>query len=215
MGLKILPDPIGKLGGGGMSVVGGGGVVYLLRDLYTDALAAGLVNGTLATDGINLRTVADAENLLSLSGGKLVIAGGRATPDFGNPGLRYPAIITAAGVTLIASINVTNAGYFIIGYGSTATLADIPDRSAFYVQTTALVIYHAQNPSANLATIVPGTDYQFKIEFLASGANYWIKGGIYADWILIYTSATALPATLYPKVSNYQAAIAVDSLEIL
>ena len=89
---------------------------YDLRDKFNDDRAAGAVNGTLATDGVNTRTVVDTTAKLTISGGAANLTPG---PGWSDPNLQYPSQTRAAGRVL--RISVTPASIWLemmIGWGT-------------------------------------------------------------------------------------------------
>jgi hypothetical protein len=72
---------------------GGGGIIYLFRDLFTTDLAAGSVNATNAEPGPGARSVTDGGNIISITGGALTINGTAS----GDSGVYYATKTRAGG----------------------------------------------------------------------------------------------------------------------
>lgn len=105
------------------------GMNYYIRDEFTEAVAAGALNGTLAEVGI--RNVTDAGNFLSIAGGKLVRGGG----SISSPVLRYAAVVQRIpGVILTWEVPVTSVS--VVGYSNV-----ISTGAAEFYYTTATSAY--------------------------------------------------------------------------
>jgi len=168
-----------------------GGNVYLLDDEFTDTLAAGSVDGTLATDGVNLRTVVDTASKLSLAGGKLVATG----DGNGDPGIWYPATTRIAGRVLLGTMKNLNAGNNQ-QWGYDTDQVSLSSETIFYDSgggTTRI----GEN---NLGTwaMAQDIDYKWAIVLRISGTYYLVKGGAFTDWTLLGVDSTANTATVYP-----------------
>ncbi len=142
--------------------------IFLLRDDFTGNVAAGLLNNTLATDGINLRLASDTENKLSVVSDRLVFNGGKTAPAIGNPGLKYSVpFARAEGMTLDAAVRVTGSSQGAIGFHNTATPAfglksGIRFLNAkFYdaVSTTDLVTRSWSNADKIVRVVIHATGY--------------------------------------------------------
>ncbi len=181
---------------------------YLLEDRFEFDKAAGSVNNSLSTGG-QLRTVNDPSSHLSISGGQLVINGGESA--WGNPGLWYPAQVRVAGKVLLAKWNIAS-GKFEVGWD--VNQSTLIDSHNFYLLSNQIQIDSGALP--NTGAYVVSTNYTVAIVLRKpAGAFYFIKGGAFANWTLLFASATDSTATLYPSVSNYSAAIpAADDIII-
>lgn len=192
-----------------------GGIRYLLRDEFTTDLAAGSVNGTAAEPGPGVRAVVDTENKLSLSGGYLTFASGKASPAYGDPGLWEGAITRTAGKMVIGAINLSTLGYCsFIGYGtgqSGATTESLKQYSTSKVQ----VFCNGGALTIDVApSLVVSTSYRGAVILKTTGTMFFIKGGIYSNWTLLYINSLSNTATLYPACINYNAVFTSDFIRI-
>jgi hypothetical protein len=185
---------------------------YLLRDDFSDALAAGAGNNTLPVPGPGgLRVQIDTESKLSQSGGLLVISGGKAVPAQGDPGRWYPGLARVGGRMLfskaIASFLSTSAQ---VGWDSDQTGAtgmySIALRSAIEIRMAYM------NVVAGVMTT--GVNYSICVILRTSGAFYFMKGGIYTKWTLIAMDLAAMSTPYYPSISNYNGILNFDFLRI-
>lgn len=183
------------MGDGGISLPGGG-ISYLLRDTFSTAIAAGSINGTTCDTG-QARTVTDGNSKLSITGGVASITTGGAAA--GDPGLWYPAQTRQNGLLLFANV-VPSSVTFTVGW-DTAQSGNIG--FAFRINAGGLMGVH-DNGGAILVepAVSPGTTYIIAIGLRsAGGCWYWIKGGIYTNFELIWISPTST-ANLFPGFAN-------------
>jgi len=186
---------------------------YLLRDNFDDVLAAGSVNGMPARPGPGTRTVTDAESKLSLSGGVLSISGGKAAPAYGDPGLWYGAIARAAGRVLLGKLtiaDVTNSCEF--GWDTAA--AGAISAHALRFASDAVNVYAGGAAGPVIATPVDATEYQLAAVLRSTGVYWYIKGGAFTYWTLLWVGSTDNTATLYPAISNYNAVLTADNIRV-
>jgi hypothetical protein len=158
----------------------GGGEQYLLRDDFSDTLAAGSVNGTLAVPGPGTRAVVtDTESKVSLSGGKLVFAGGKAAPAYGDPGLWYGVITRVPGLMMLSQITPDN-NIFMMGLDTNQSGVsggvDLRWATGFLCRGSA--------PA--LCAYTPGATYKIAIAIRTAGYFVLVKGGIYTNWSLMF-----------------------------
>ncbi len=168
---------------------------WLLRDDFTDTRAALAINGTWATDGFNLRTVVDTESKLTIAGGALVCAGGKAIPGWGDPGLWYPAQVRVAGKILLAK-KVQSSGDS--GFGWDTNQSGVPV-SLIETYTTLFDVGVA------CGVFAAGTTYEFAIILRATGVQYFVKGGAYVPRRLVWMNLANNTSPMYPNFGNYSA----------
>jgi hypothetical protein len=176
---------------------------YLLNDTFTTDLAAGSVNGTLADPGPGVRTVLDGNAKLALSSGALaVVTGGVGNFD---PTILYTGVSRIVGRALVMQMTVT-ANRAQLGWlgNNTATAASITNAraAAFDQNTTTLSVISNSATGIAVATLVLSTAYQFAVVARAAGAFYFIKGGVFTNWTLVYVHTTNVQGILYPFLCN-------------
>lgn len=184
---------------------------YTLNDQFTTDRAAGSVNGTLATDGVNTRTVVDTESKLSISSSQLSIAGGKTSPAWGDPQISYPSVSRVAGKIFYGKMNMssTNQGG-IIGFGRETSGYDA---GTIYFASGG-DIYYYENILAKVGTYSGSTDYQTAVVLRSTGAYHFIKGGAYTNWTLLFPSQGYVVTPLYPNIKSYNAAFTADNIRI-
>jgi len=181
---------------------------YELQDEFTTARSAGSVNGTNAEDEYGTstgktRTVTDAENKMSIASGALTVAGGKTSPAVGDPGIWWPSIARAAGRTLFADITPTLSSGKETAIGWDTATSGWPGAHGLDFASTNLNLYDNTTTVNTLGTTVSGTNYQVAMVLRSTGAYYYIKGGTYTNWTLMWISNLNSTATLYPTIGNY------------
>lgn len=183
----------------------------LIFDNFDDALAAGTVDGKPATPGPGARRVTDAESHLSLSGGKVVVSGGLATPDYNDPSLTEsnPAITRVVGQLMVGEFNQISGAHAGIGWYSAAplTVGQLSQwENTFYDN---LGTWHCATKGTakdiTAINLTAGVSHQYAIVLKTVGAYYFARGDTLPDWSLILMVPTDNTATLYPGIANREA----------
>lgn len=162
---------------------------YTLFDTYTAALAAGSVNTTSAEPVGGARSVTDTNSKISITGGVLNFATGAVAND----GVWYSALARQAGRTLLASmILANNTTGSTIGWDATAgsTIND-----AIYFFATSQYIYVRANATSVLVGGYEAATYKTAVVCRASGMFYFIKGGAFTNWTMIWSHLLGSAAT--------------------
>jgi hypothetical protein len=163
----------------------GSSVRYLLRDDFNDTVAAGSVNGTSATPTGGARTIADTNNKISIGAGVLAFATGGVNTDK----ISYSQLARVAGRTFLSEFTpgnnaVTNRMGWD-GFGENITTAAT---STFGVSV---------NGGAAISVGVFGTggdSFKLAVVMRATGAFYFIRGGTFTSWTLVYVGAAGTAA---------------------
>lgn len=166
-----------------MSPGGLGGIVYLLRDQFTTARAAGAVNNTTAEPTGQTRTVTDTNNKLTVTGGLLDLAtGGAAIAD---PGLWYPSMTLRVGQAFIATISNTGVGPSEGYFGWFTVAGSTVSNTLFFIANQV-----RWNASLIIDAYVSGTVYKVAVIQRSAGAWLFIKNGTFTNWTLVWISTT-------------------------
>ena len=171
---------------------------YTLNDQFTTDRAAGAVNGTSAEPTGGTRTVTDTNGKLSITGGALSTATGGVGD--GNPGIWYPLVTRAAGKIMVAEINRSTNGYQYAGFDVNATGAVTGNSIQFY--DTSMRAYDSVGGAPFIDTVASGTLYKLAIVTRTAGAYYFVKGGVFTNWTLVYIHSGNNTASLYPAITN-------------
>lgn len=196
--------------------LGSGSGAYTAYDLYdtfdTD-LAAGEVNGTLATDGVNVRTIVDSDgNKHSITAQKMSLLP-LDTFTYGNPRLTYPAVMRALGRSLTfrstSAVN-TNVSCGFFSPVGTAGKAVITKTGDFI----AMAYGQGGNTLASrYSNYLHATAYQQTIILRASGFAGIVKyAGVHRLGILSSYDNTA---SLYPQFGPHpNGSLSLDNVQI-
>jgi hypothetical protein len=166
---------------------------YLLNDTFTTDRTAGAVNGTAAEPGPGVREATDTNSKLSLASGSVSFAtGGGAASD---PRLSYQPVARATGLLIKGTILHTSQG---ANWGLTQTLAT-PPSEAIRINGTSLSL-RVNAVGLVVGTAATTTRYELAIVLRSSGAHYFIKGGAFSNWTLLWVSALVAVTPLIPVV---------------
>lgn len=196
-GMTAGPLQIGLSGG---VVMGGGGwsPTFLLRDDFLTNRAAGAIGSTVAEPTGGTRTVIDTNSKMSITSEELVIATGGV--GAGNPGLWYPQLTRLVGRAV--------GGKLLFSANAIAIGLDIDQSSGLYDGFRLLsgFLYASVNGTLVLvgATSLL-TTYQCVLVERSAGNLYFVKGGAWADWTLVFVGGSST-AALYPTVGAVAAA---------
>jgi len=173
---------------------------YVLNDEFTTDLPAGSVNGTLATDGVNTRTVVDTTNKLNINSGLLNFTGGLSTPAWGNPGIWYPQVARTPGKTQIIQFYPKVSSLY--GFDNNQSGDNLNYESFYYGNGNLFYVYTGGSNRA-LGTLDPAISYQLAVTLRSTGAYYYLKGGAFNNWTLIWVTNLDSTTTLYPSIIGY------------
>lgn len=190
---------------------------YLLNDTFTTDRAAGAVNGTAPEPGPGgARYVTDTESKLSLASGRVEISGGKASPSWSDPILYYPPQTRQAGRILMfrgVSLGATqNAG---LGWSQSAG-GDPANRQAifYFADTGPRLFCPTSTIGPAVATWATATPYDIAAVLRSAGAYFFIKGGAWAEWSLLWFRDAGATATLYPIAESRNVAVGWDQVLI-
>lgn len=189
---------------------------WLFRDEFAVDAAAPLGSPLPAAPGPGSWVVTDTENKLSRSGGKLVCAGGKAAPAFGDPGIWGPALTRRPGIAMVSLFNFTgSANYCQVGFD--ADQANALGGACHYFEGGTLSIVCGSETTSGSLLVVTGSGQVYKLCTVVAdpGALFFIKGGAFTEWTLAWKSNALPAATLYPALSNFNAAFNLDMMRVL
>lgn len=184
--------------------------LYTLYDQLTTARSAGAVHGTASEPVGGTRTVVDTESKLTIASGELTFAGGKTTPGWGDPGLWYPAVTRALGRVVLGQVsNVATNVYCMAGWATGQS--GLPGAHAFYQSGGNFRVYDNNQIDMAIGVYSAATTYKFAIVLRATGAFYFVKGGAFTNWTLIWISSLNSTATLFPGIINNTASFTADN----
>ena len=175
------------------ALLGGKRIRWLLRDDFNDTLAAGSVNGTPATPGTGTRVIVDTGTKISIGSGLLNFATGATAND----GLWLDVITRTAGRLMVTQLTPADtSGIPATGWDSNQTGA-ILDHLKLTTTTGIQVV--ANGGTAITVGAYSATSYNIVGMMRATGIHWFIKGGAFTNWTLIYITAAG-SGNAYPGV---------------
>lgn len=185
---------------------------YLLRDEFTTADDNPLTSPRTCEPGPGTFAFRDVEGKLTIASGWLEFAA-QATPVYAEEDAVSPLVITrAAGMTLINKFRCSTDGSFYplaLVTSATPTWNATHVEAAFHRAATALSLTATSGAAAGpiIATFVAdSTVYNLALVLAATGQKYYIKGGAFTNWTLLWRSTTGDTAILYAAMAGYNAA---------
>lgn len=168
----------------------------LLRDEFSDNRSAGAVNGTTSDSG-HTRKVVDANNLISISGGKLVIAAAPSGTG-GDPQLWTPAITRTSGLVAIMSVqrSADAGGVLYFGFSTNNTTWHA---TANFFHSSGLAIA-AREPSKDIGLYSLLSSRKFAIALRSSGACQFIENN--GHMLLVWIDNVLNGATNYLSINS-------------
>lgn len=194
--------PLGQGQGGGVGTKDrfGNPPYYLVNDTFTTTRSAGAVNGTRAEPGPGVRDVNDTGSKLSLSGGSLVIA--TAAPGTGNPRLLYATQGRRAGLVAVAALTTPGSGTAgPARAGWTYSPTGIYGTEAVAFNSSNVLEARVNLTNVTVGASALGTAYTVAVVLRASGAYYFIKGGTFTNWTLLWVSTGVTDTPMAPVVA--------------
>ena len=210
-------------------------VKYLLRATF-DAPDQGFANGqVLKTAAVGVQdgqlTVVEVDGTLAISGNKCAFTA-QATPAWGDLGFYSQAITRALGRGLLGTINLaaTNKSPLVMWSNAQAiSYANADGNSVVFSNVGTILIIDSAGLGPAVSSYSASTDYQLAIvlggydaangvpwrsgQAAASylyGAAFFIKGGAFTNWTLLWRTSQGNTATLYAAFSNYDAAGTIE-----
>ena len=174
---------------------------WLIRDEFTDTVAAGSVNGTAAQPGPGTRAVTDTESKLSVGGGALAI-GAKSVLAGGDPAVWYGSIPRTAGVAFFSDITAPDSGTSAF-FGFDNDTSGFANANFFALASVAL---YARNGgvSVSVGNFPAASGRKTCLILRSSGALFFVKTDV-GKWILLWIDSANSAATLYPHIHNYSA----------
>lgn len=203
--VRIIPATSGNLRAGGE---------YVIRDEFTTDRAAGAVNGTASEPGPGTRTVVDTESKLTIAGGALTFAGGKASPSWVDPQFSLSKFTGTAGrISLIRFTPSQADRTFLFGILAD-TAGTLTAQTSYMIFSSAGMRFASGVQENTFGAFSAGTAYQWGIILRATGCFYFIKGGDWTYWTLLYARYLHSNTVCYPFIQNYSATFTADSLRV-
>lgn len=170
--------------------------IYYLNDTFTTARSAGAVNATAAEPGPGTRTITATSDTFSISSGSLQMDGYTSN---GDPRMGYSSAITRTpGRILIGHFSAPGSlGTYQLGFGITVPTA-APRTGIVFNNAGSIYSMEVGSISTRvLGAYVASVNYMFAVILRSSGQFVFIKGGIYTQWSLLWTTSSESQSTLY------------------
>jgi hypothetical protein len=171
---------------------------WVLYDKFTTALTAGNVNGTSAEPVGGARTVTDTNSKITIAGGVLNFATGEAAND----GVWYTSLARALGKTFLAIVTPANTGG-TPNFGWDNNTSGVIRTGIYFA--AAGVINALVAGAAKAVGVYTAASHNVAIVLRGVGAFYFIKGGAFTNWTLLYTSVLDSDAGI-PAIATIDAA---------
>jgi lysophospholipase L1-like esterase len=188
----------------------------LLQDDFTADLAAGALTGTLATDGVNVRTVPlDTALRVQTTGGKLYFNNGAA---WNNPGVYYPEIGRYPGVTMIGMVDKPAAGG-LCQFGFSDVISGVPGGDNPHLFYSSAGDIQSSGDSTGISNIiyVPNASvpasYKFAITMRRRAAFLFLNLG--STWKMVFRSVYSLANALRPAAVGNNSKPYFDTLRVV
>jgi hypothetical protein len=189
MGWLLGKAPLGQGQGGGVGHQADFAAppYYLLRDEFTTDRAAGAVDGTAAEPGPGERDVVDSGGRASIAGGRFVVANSVASFD---PQFIYTGGVRSPGRMVVIEITTANTGNHVsVGWGVGAGSGTNFDHGLRFIQTSIIRINLFDSTAVDVGAFATTTSYLVAVIQRAAGALYFVKGGAYSNWTLLYVES--------------------------
>lgn len=159
---------------------GGNGKQYILFDQFITALAAGAVNNTNAEPVGGARAVVDGASKITIADGVLDTATGSAA---NTDGIRYGSVARQAGRTVLVDTIMTANGGPMFGWDTGQTTVI---QSGLGMTSATLLGVRSNAAQIVVGVVAVDTNYKLAVIMRATGCYYFIKGGAFTNWTLVY-----------------------------
>lgn len=219
----------GALASGRALAVARAATFYLLGPFhFTPAESAPLASPYTESGAVGALTLVQTDGQFSASGGAMAFPS-QGSPVEGDLGFYSGAGLSRlAGRVLQMTINLSsvaaNKYVRVLNWTSNPRVptsaqvsGDLEASVLFSTTSTDGILYRrgAVFPVvAPVVTISVATDYQLALALRNAGAFLLIKGGVFANWTLLWVDDAGSVATLYPMVSNFSLAGTLDNFRV-
>lgn len=200
-----------------LGILGGrASITYLFRDEFTTDAAAPLATPRTAEPGPGTLTLVQTDGQFSISGGELVFPA-QTTSAWGDQGFYGDALTSAAGRALFSEVTLTTVkAIYLCSLGGTANVSNASDGPGIYMNSGSVLSLRVITSPEIVAPVnlSVATKYKLAVVLQSAGALYFVQGGAFTSWTLVFLHAVATAATLYPRIANYSAAGSVNRFAV-
>lgn len=179
---------------------------------FSLADAAPLVSPQLCDVGSLVIT--DTEDKLSISGGQLVYAGGKAAPAWGDPGIWTTTLWPRkTGRAILARITISDASKKVMfGFDGNRT-GEIP--MGLFNNADALRLRIAGGTGGSLGVLLDGVTYDMAVVQRNLGHISLLKLSADTLWTVLYAEYSSAVANWYGGLSNNDAVFTADNMRVI
>ena len=194
----------------------GGVIRYLLRDDFLTDNPGPLDGLTIPSEpGPGNTTYVDTENMITLLSGRAIFSGGKASPEMTDPSLYLEEIYARViGRTAVFKINRGASGTGELGFNpSTSQRVHI----GAYLQSTQLRAWAGEGFTVvTVGDIQADTEYHIAVVLRSFGSFVFIRGGLFAEWTLIWVDPEGGTTDLRIRVNSHHfVGLGVDMLGLI
>lgn len=193
---------------------GGNSHVYELRDEFVVDEITPITSPRTAEPGPGTLTIVDTENKLSISGGRLICAGGKATPQLGDPGVWSSVNARVAGLCVTTLISRDSTSTFTqVGWSTAST--QIIDQGVYLVSAGRINVVVNTGLNFEVGNYVADQDYDFGVVARNTGFFLFVKGGAFSEWTLLWVDDVGGSANLFGAFAVFNGSGDFDKLRVL
>ncbi len=174
-------------------------IEYLVDDQFLIDVTAGSVPGTSASPGPGERIGTDTDSKMSISEDALNLDS-HSTPAAGDPGNLYDTIIRLAGRLMIVNISVDTGARLALGFDTNQS-GDFGENH-FRFNPGSILTVRIGGANIAVGAYSTATIYTVVIILRSSGAEYFIKGGMFINWTLLSEDEIDNTSLLNPGIGS-------------
>jgi hypothetical protein len=167
-------------------------LAYLVSDEFTSDEAAPLTSPRTAEPGPGTMTIVDTASRLSIGGDQLVQSGNHVAA--GDPGIWAEGITRAAGLAVIGKLTA-GSNSLSMSFGFDSNQAGGQTVAIYFLGGGLIRVLDTSG--ANNAGAYTATTYDLAVVLRTTGAFYFIKGGAYTLWTLLFVGVNQNFATAF------------------
>lgn len=168
-----------------------------LFDKFTTTRNAGSIDGTPAEPTGGNRTVVDVNNKISINNNSLVFSTGGVSLS----GLQYPSLSRTSGmITIYQVVPGDTSGNTTVGW-TNITRNGIEVIRINGGGAAVIGIVANATGSIQLGTIVASGAYYLAVILRTTGSYYFVKGGAYSYWTLLWEYHLGTTSSMFPSVT--------------